>query len=403
VRTPDAFGFAVEALARQPLRTALTVLAVAVGAAAVLLLTALGGAAHRYVVAQFASLGTNGVAVMPGRTETTGVTGAVTGTTHDLTLDDAAALRRELPEALYVTPMTLGTAPFEFETRRRDVYVVGTTPDYFDVLSLRVTSGRILPGGDMRRGERVTVIGSRLAHEVFGATNPLGRTVRIADTRFRVLGVLAPKGTTLGIDFDDHALVPVSSGLRLFHASGLDRITIQAPDAASIPLVVRRSRAVLTERHRDEDFTVITQDAMLASFDSILHTLTLALAGIAAISLAVAGIGIMNVMLVSVTERVREVGLLKALGAGSGEITTLFLIEAACLSGIGAIAGTAASLAILRIVAWTWPILPLHPSLVWIVVVFALSLVAGMAFGILPARRAAALSAVDALRGRMSD
>ena len=247
----------------------------------------------------------------------------------------------------------------------------------------------------------MVVIGRTVLREVFRDENPLGKSVRIAEWRLRVIGVMAPKGSSLGTDFDDLAIVPVATGMRMFNQSGLFRIVAQASDAQAIPVVRREMMNILKDRHQgDEDFTLITQDAMLETFGAIIGALTVALAGIAAISLAVAGIGIMNVMLVSVSERTTEVGVLKALGAKPRQILSVFLVEALLLSGSGAVLGTLLGLVGIAIGAGIWPDFPIRPSVPWIGIVVVLSLVAGAAFGLMPARRAAALQPAEALRGK---
>ena len=395
----DTALLTIESLRRHRLRAGLSITAVAVGATAVLLLTTLGEAAKQYVVDQFAALGTNLIAVVPGRTETSGLVPAMPIGTRNLTLEDAEDLRRA-QAVTRVAPFSLGAARVEYEERFRDVFVIGTTASYAPMVEFTVALGRFLPPGDVRRGEPVVVLGSRLRRELFGVENPLGKSVRIAGAKFRVIGVVEPKGQSLGIDFDDHAMIPVASALRLFNKSGLNRVLVQSPDESSIQTTVQQTRAILVERHREEDFTVITQDAMLRSFQSIINALTLALSAIAAISLAVAGIGIMNVMFVSVSERVSEVGLLKALGAHPRQIAGLFLSEALLLSGLGGVAGLLIGAAILRGAAPFWPSLALAPRAAWATVIMAIALLVGGFFGLVPARRAARLSAVDALRAK---
>jgi putative ABC transport system permease protein len=400
MRAADVASLAVESLRRHRLRTGLSLLAVTIGATAILLLTALGDAAKRYVIEQFAAFGTNVVAVLPGRVETSGFGAGVAGGTRDLTLEDAEDLRRRARAVLEVTPFSLGAARAEYEQRNRDVFVIGTTNAYARILHLSVATGRFLPVGDTRRGEPVVVLGSKLRHALFGSENPLGRSVRLGGWRFRVIGVLGPKGQSLGIDFDEPAIVPVAAGMRLFNHSGLNRIIVQAPDEASIPTTLRQVRAILVERHKGEDFTLVTQDAMLQSFRSIINALTLALAVIAAISLAVAGIGIMNVMLVSVSERVSEVGLLKALGGHGRQILSLFLAEALLLSGAGAVCGLLLGTILIHAASRMWSELPIATNPAWALAILVFALCAGAVFGMIPARRAARLPAADALRGR---
>jgi putative ABC transport system permease protein len=296
--------------------------------------------------------------------------------------------------------MSLGSAAFRYAERRRDVYVVGVTSDYEAMRELTVHRGEFLPRGDLRVGGSVVVIGTKLAREVFGNEDPVGRMVRIAERRFRVVGVLGPKGQSLGYDFDELALVPVATGMRMFDQSSLYRILVQASDAAALPRVIAATREVVTDRHRVEDFTIVSQDAMLRSFRSILDALTAAVAGIAAISVAVAGIGIMNIMLIAVSERVAEVGLLKALGANRGEITRLFLLEAMFLSGWGGALGITLGIGAILVVARARPDFPLEPSGPWTLTIFVVALTVGGVFGLLPARRAAGLAAAEALRGK---
>lgn len=396
----DVLELAFESLRTHRLRTGLTLLAIAIGVTAVLLLTALGDAAKAYVVNEFAGIGTNLVIAIPGKTETRGVP-AAGGSTRDLTLDDAEAIRRQAPAISEVSPLSLGSSPFAYGGRTRTVYVAGTTASYATIRNISVALGRFLPAGDPRLGANVVVIGPKLQHEVFRDENPLGKSVRLGEWRLRVIGVIQPKGRSLGVDFDDMAFVPVATGLRMFNQSTLFRIMAQARDGPSVKPAQIQMKSILMDRHDgDEDFTLITQDAMLATFGSIIDALTVALAGIAAISLAVAGIGVMNVMLVSVSERTSEVGLLKALGARRRQILTVFMVEALLLSILGALLGVVLGLLGIAIGAGIWREFPLRPSPGWIAAVLLLSLAAGASFGWLPARRAARLLPADALRGR---
>lgn len=400
MKAADLTALALESLRLHRLRTALSGVAVAIGVIAVLVLAGLGDAAKRYVVDRFAAMGTNLAMISPGKTETAGSFMVGSWGERDLTLDDAEAIRHQVAGIKTLVPMSLGSGAFRHAERRRDVYVVGVTAEYAEMRELVLERGQFLPRGDPRAGGSFVVIGPKLAREVFGAEPPVGKMVRIGERRFRVIGVLAPKGQSLGFDYDELALVPVATGLQMFDKSNLYRIVVQVPDPEAMPRVLAAAKAVLIERHRAEDFTIVTQDAMLRSFRSILDALTAAVAGIAAISVAVAGIGIMNVMLISVSERVAEVGLLKALGAPPQLIGRLFLFEALLLSGLGAGVGLAIGNGALVLGAHLWPGMPLGPSPTWTLAAFALALVAGGAFGFLPASRAARLKAVDALRGK---
>ena len=401
MRRGDLVTLALETLRLHRLRTGLTLAAIAIGVTAVLLLTALGDAAKAYVVREFAGVGSNLVIVVPGKVETAGGMPAFGGSTRDLTLEDCDAIARQSPAVREVAPFSLGAGAIEYRERSRDVRVIGSTAPFLEVRKLTLASGAFLPPGDPRQGDRVVVLGQKVARELFQGENPLGRLVRIAQWRFRVIGVLGPKGTSVGIDYDDLIIVPVSVGLKMFNQTGLFRIMVEAVSPAAVPPALEQVKAVLTARHdQDEDFTLITQDALLKTFSAVIDALTAGLAGIAAISLAVAGIGIMNVMLVSVSERTGEVGLLKALGARRRQILDVFLAEAMMLSTGGAVVGVAAGVAIILAAAGLWPFIPLRPSAGWIALVIALALVAGVSFGLMPARRAARLDAAEALRGR---
>ena len=400
MKAADLARLAAESLRLHRLRTALSGIAVAIGVVAVLVLAGLGDAAKRYVVGRFAAMGTNLATISPGRTETSGAFMVGSWGDRDLTLDDAEAIRHQVPGLKALVPMSLGSGAFRYMERRRDVYVVGVTADYAEMRELVLKRGQFLPRGDPRAGGSFVVIGPKLATEVFGTEEPVGKMVRIGERRFRVIGVLAPKGQSLGFDYDELALVPVATGLQMFNNTNLYHVVVQVPDPEAMPGVLDAVRKLLTDRHRGEDFTIVTQDAMLKSFRAILDALTAAVAGIAAISVAVAGIGIMNVMLISVSERVAEVGLLKALGAPPQLIARLFLVEALFLSGLGALIGLLIGNGALLLGARLWPGVPLGPSLAWTLAALALALVAGGAFGFLPARRASRLAAADALRGK---
>ncbi len=401
MRRGDLVRLAWETLRLHRLRTGLTLAAIAIGVTAVLLLTALGDAAKAYVVREFAGVGSNLVIVLPGRVETSGGMPAFGGTTRDLTLDDTDAIEHQAGTVKRVAPFSLGSGAIEFGGRSRDVRVVGTTSNFLELRKLTISSGRFLSPGDPRQGEPVVVLGQKVARELFQGQNPLGQLVRVAEWRCRVIGVLGAKGVSVGIDYDDLVIVPVSVDMKMFNQTGLFRIMVEAVSPEAVPVAQERVREILKRRHDDdEDFTLVTQDAMLRTFSSVINALTAGLAGIAAISLAVAGIGIMNVMLVSVSERTGEVGLLKALGARRRQILDVFLAEALMLSSGGALIGIAVGVAAIAVAASIWTYIPLRPSPGWIVLVMALAVIAGVSFGLMPARRAASLPAADALRGK---
>jgi putative ABC transport system permease protein len=398
----DLIALATDALRRHRVRTGLSVAGIAVGVAAVLVLTSLGEGVRNYVVDEFVGLGTNVVGVLPGKVETTGAIGVFGGTTHDLTIDDAIAIQRRCPAVLRSAPISLGEAPIEFGAAGRQVPVVGTTPDYLEIRDFHVRAGRSLPGGDPHRGERVCLIGNTVQAEVFRGSNPLGVAVRIGEWRFRVIGVLEAKGNLFGVDMDDVVLVPVRSAMRMFDRTSLFRVLVQARTPAHVDDALRQIEAVLLDRHDgEEDFTLKTQGAMLETFSSIFRALTAAVGAIAAISLLVAGVGIMNVMLVSVAERTTEIGLMKAVGAGPRQILRLFLTEALVLAGAGAGVGVAVGALTLSAIGTFFPDVPGKVDAAWLGVAVGLALGTGALFGVLPARRAARVEPAHALTGRV--
>jgi len=401
MRAPDLIRFARDAATGNPLRTFLLVLAMAIGVAAVVVLTALGGA-RRYVLNQFASIGSNLVIVLPGRSQTGGFNpgNAITSTPRDLTIDDAQALRRA--SAVHrVAPLTVGTSEISFGGKLREVMVAGTTAEFIEVRRLTLAQGRFLPQGDWRRGVSEAVIGAKIRNEMFAREEALGQMVRIGDRRFRIVGVLASTGQGLGMNTDELVIVPVSLAQAMFNSNTLFRILVEASSRDSIDQAKAQLAEIIQLRHEGEqDVTIITQDAVLATFDRLLGTMTIAVAGIAAISLAVAGILVMNVMLVSVTQRTTEIGLLKALGATGATIRNAFLTEAAMLSVTGALLGWVLGLAMAAIIRQLYPEFPAFPPDWAVLAGLGTALATGILFGVLPARQAARLDPVQSLSKR---
>jgi putative ABC transport system permease protein len=397
----DLLVFAARALRGHRLRSILSLLGVAIGIASVMVLTSLGAGARSYVTGEFASLGSNLLIVIPGKIETTGGPPVKGGVPNDLTLEDAEAILRRSPRVTRVAPLVLGTAMGRHGDLMREVTVVGTTTDFLPIRQISTSIGRFLPSGREDENARVCVIGTAIQRELFGGGNPLGSFLRIGDERYRIIGVVAPRGVSIGIDLDEVVYIPVRAALKLFNRTTLFRVLAQIrshqeADAAREDLI-----QILKERHNGvEDVTVITQDSVLSAFTKILGVLTAALAAIAAVSLAVAGIGIMNVMLVSVAERTSEIGLLKALGAERWQILGAFLAEASLLSSLGGGLGVAAGYGLSALIRGLWPVLPAYPPGWAVVSAFAVAAIVGLLFGFLPARRAATLDPVLALARR---
>jgi len=401
MKTFDVLQFSFRAAVGYPARTLLTLLAMAIGVGAVILLTALGEGARLYVTREFTSLGTHLLIVIPGRSETTGGPPPLLGETpRDLTLEDALVLKRS-SAIRRVAPVAIGSAPVAWQQREREATIMGSTAEMFDIRQLSMAQGRFLPAGNPSRGSAVCVLGYKIKRELFGNSSPLGEWVRIGGRRFRVIGVIAAKGQSLGLDMGDIAILPVASAQMLFNTSSLFRILIQAGGREAVPRAKKAILKIIQDRHEGEDdVTVITQDALLKTFDRIFNALTLTVGGIAAISLAVAGILIMNVMLISVSQRKTEIGLLKAIGSPRSQILRLFLSESAVLSLIGSFLGVVLALVGL------WASLRFYPNFPVTIPWWALTaatlvgVLTGLVFGVLPARRAAGLEPVEALSRR---
>jgi putative ABC transport system permease protein len=399
MRLSDTLRFVRDAATGYPMRTTLSVLAMSIGVAAVVVLTALGDGARLYVVGQFSSLGTNLVIVLPGRSGTGGFNpaNAITSTPRDLTVDDAASLKR-LPGIRRVAPLTVGTSEINYGGKLREVMVAGSTAEFFPIRNFELAQGQGLPEEDWNRGSSVAVIGARIRQEIFGSQPAIGQLVRVGDRRLRIVGVLKSTGQGLGLNTDELVIVPVSLAQAMFNSNTLFRIMIEANSREAIPGARDRALETLKQRHRgEEDVTVITQDAVLATFDKLLGALTLAVAGIAAISLAVAGILVMNVMLVAVTQRTGEIGLLKALGATARTIRLVFLAEAAMLSAVGALVGYLLGQLGAFALRQFFPVFPAYPPDWAVIAGLSTALATGLLFGVMPARRAARLDPVQAL------
>lgn len=402
MKLTDTLHFAFGSLRGSPMRTLLMILAMSIGVAAVVILTALGEGARRYVVNQFASLGTNLVIVLPGRTETAGIgPGMLLGQVpREISLEDAQAVLRS-NAVKRIAPLTIGSASLSRDALNREVIVLGSTHNLLEVRHMSLGVGNFLPEGDIHESASVCVLGKKLKQELFGNQSALGLWVRLGDRRFRVIGVMAAQGESMGFNTDELVIVPVASAQQLFNTSGLFRILIEAKNRSAIEQAKHDAETILFERHAGEkDVTVVTQDAVLATFDRILTALTMAVGGIAAISLAVAGVLIMNVMLIAVAQRVKEIGLLKALGAPSQQIRTLFFAEAALLSSIGSVMGLVLGYLGSLVIAQLYPSLPVSPPWWAVLAACGTALTTGILFSVWPARRAAKLDAVAALAGR---
>lgn len=391
-------GLALRAVLDHRLRSGLSMLGIAIGIASVVLLTSIGEGTRRYMAGQFSQFGTNILSIHPGKSETLGLPGVLGGTTRKLTLADALALER-IPGVTEVVPVAMGSASVEAEGRSRTVLVYGVTPNIPRAWRLEVRQGSFWPEGDAERGQQLTVLGPALKRELFGEDNALGKFVRIGGTRFRVVGVMTPKGQLLGFDLDDTAYIPVASALKLFNLPELNEINLVYAHGGLAGPVEEAVRQRMIDRHGGkEDFTLTTQEAMLSVFNNVMDMITLAVGAIAGISLLVGAIGILTMMWIAVGERTGEIGLVRALGATRRQVHLLFLTEAAALATAGGSAGILAGLGLAALLRAVVPGLPVETPAVFVVLAVAVSLLTGLLSGLLPARRAAALDPIEALR-----
>ena len=401
MRLADQIVFSFQLFSRHRVRTLLLLLAVGAGVASVILLTSLGEGARSYVNREFSSIGNNLLIVLPGKNETTGAMPPIYGAVpRDLTLEDAEAMAR-VPGIRLMAPIIAGTALISRDARSREAITMGTNPDFFSVRQLVVARGQPLPLRASSKALSVAVLGSRLKRELFGGSKAIGEWLRVGDRRFRVVGVLQERGESFGIDLRDIIIIPVRSAEQLFNTAGLFRILLELKRTDNIDSIERRIREVIRQRHEGEDdITLISQDSMLSAFNDILNTITLSIGAIAAISLLVAGILIMNISLISVSQRRAEIGLLKAMGASRKQVRMLFLGESLVLTLTGCLCGIAFAMMLVVMASRWWPNFPIAPPLWAFPAATGTALLSALFFSWLPSRRAADLDPVLALRGK---
>jgi putative ABC transport system permease protein len=393
----DLAGLTFEALRAHRLRYGLSALAIAVGVAAVVMLSSIGEGTRRYIMAQMSQFGTTLVSITAGKVKTGGVPG-VGGSARRLTLDDARALAR-IPGVVGVVAQAYGTAEVKYAGLGRRVYIYGCTSDAPRVWQWRVSQGEFLPPGDFDRASPVAVLGPRLKRELFGEGNALGAVVRIGLVRFRVIGVMEQKGQFLGFDLDDAAFIPVAGALRLFNLPELQEVDLMAATPDEIDPVADRAKALMLERHDgQEDVTIITQKDAQETVNRILGIISVVVTCIAGISLLVGAIGILTIMWIVVQERVSEIGLVKALGARRGQILAWYLFEAAVTALAGGVAGLVAGMGGSWLLARIVPGLSTVTPAGVVLAALGMALGVGLSAGVAPAMRAARMDPVEALR-----
>jgi putative ABC transport system permease protein len=396
---------AVQSILKNKMRTFLTMLGIVIGVAAVIVMVAVGYGAQTTIARQISNLGTNMIIVMPGASTAGGVSQGA-GTYNRLTLADAEKLMREATLLSGVSPVVFTRAQAIGGVGNWRTIINGVSPGYQTIRDWDVTSGTFFTESDVRGVRKVAVLGKTVADNLFPDMDPVGQQIQLRDTPFTVIGVLAPKGQIGGgggMDNDDVVLVPYTTAQsRLSGRSRVSQIVASAYSPQDIPAAQEEIRSILREAHRlgdseDDDFTVRNQDELAAAAQSTTKVMTWLLAAIASISLLVGGIGIMNIMLVSVTERTREIGIRMAIGARGSDVLTQFLVESVAISLVGGliglILGFAGAALIGRVTGWN-TVTP--PEAVLLAVGFSAAV--GVFFGFYPARQAAALNPIQALR-----
>lgn len=393
----DTFRFAFRSLTAHPLRTLLSASGIAIGIAAVILLTAIGDGVQRFVLAEFTQFGTNIVSITPGKINTHGGSLGAIGSARLLTIEDAIALKQSR-YAQFTNASVVGNAEIRAHGRSRRVTAYGQGPDFANAFNMQVEIGQFLPQDDPRNPRAYVVLGAKVRTELFGDANPLGAILQVGGARFRIIGVMASKGHVLGFDLDDTVFVPTTRALEVFNRQGVMEINFSYHPDAPIEAVVDDIRRILIARHGREDFTVKPQQQMLTTLSTVLSVLKFAVAALGGISLIVGAVGMVTLMHIAVSERIAEIGLLTALGTTRARIRTLFLLESTVLATLGGLAGLCIGAAIAGLLQWLISGLPVNIPWDYVLGALCVSMIIGLAAGVVPAMRAAKLNPVDALR-----
>lgn len=398
----ECFGMAVNALLANKLRSLLTMLGIIIGVGAVIAMVSIGMGVRTSVADSFASLGSNMLIIMPGSTNHGGVRGAA-GSRKSLKYDDAKAIESKIKGIDYVSPTVSSSYQVVNGNLNWNTSVEGVTPELMQIRALKVENGSFISASDMNKRSRVAVIGPTVAANLFGAENPVGQNIRINNQPFNVIGITASKGQSIGQDQDDVIYIPLTTAQeRMLAITHIHSVNIQVSSPEKMDQVQAEIENLLRQRHHiragmEDDFTVRNMTSLMESFTENTNMITLLLGSIASISLLVGGIGIMNIMMVSVTERTREIGIRKALGATSSNVLMQFMIESMVIGIVGGVIGIASGILLSKAIGafggltTTVDILP-------VLVSFSFAVGIGLFFGIYPARKAARLDPIDALR-----
>ncbi len=397
MQSEDLARLAISSISFHRMRSFLTALGIAVGIAAVVLLTSIGEGIHRYVLAEFTQCGTNILAINPGKTTTMGVSGAIVSNVRPLSLADAEALER-LSGVEAVVPFVQGNAAIEAGKKSRRTTIFGVSSAVPQVWQMNPSLGHFLPPDTPRYARPFVVLGSTVRSELFSNQNPLGKRIRLGGESYRVAGVMESKGEMLGFDLDDAVYIPINKAMAMFNRESLMEIDLLYAANVEGETLAKRVHTLMIARHGSEDFTITTQDQMLEVLGSVLNILTLAVGALGAISLLVGGVGILTIMTISVKERTSEIGLLRAVGAGKRQILALFICEAVVLASIGGLAGLILGAGGAWLLGIAVPALPIHTPWNYVLLAELVAATIGLLAGVIPAQRAASMDPVEALR-----
>ncbi|HHZ68008.1 MAG TPA: ABC transporter permease [Alphaproteobacteria bacterium] len=393
----DILHFTTQSVVSHRMRSSLTALSIGIGVTTVVLLTSIGEGVNRYIVEQFTQFGTTVLAVQPGKANTLGISVGILNSVRPLSLQDASALKRA-PYVQYSVPLVSGIAPVENGGRQRTVNTIAAGPDFNLAFKFELATGSFLPGDELDRPRAVAVLGSTLRQELFSSETPIGKRIRVGGERYRIIGVMKPKGEMLGIDLDDSVYIPAARGLELFNREGLHEIDVVYQDGAPAAEVIAGVTRIMTARHGGEDFTITSQQQMLDVLGSIIGVLTFTVAALGGISLMVGGVGIFTIMTIAVRERTHEIGLLRAIGAPRRRISQLFLGEAMLLASLGGAGGLLLAIAVVTLTRWAIPNFPVQIPVLYAALSEVTAVTIGIVAGLAPAHRAASLVPLEALR-----